>query len=163
MMARYNAWQNKNLYDAADTLNDAERRVDKGAFFGSVHGTLCHVLWADKVWLARLSCETLELGSIAEFPHMIEGWHELKCERIRMDQTIQLWADALDISDLTSEIRWFSLALNAWQETPRDVCVTHFFNHQTHHRGQVHALLTSLGAKPGDTDLAFIPREVGRA
>lgn len=160
MMARYNAWQNNNLYDAADTLSDSERRVDKGAFFGSVHGTLCHVLWADKVWMARLEGENLRLGSIAESPNLIGGWGELKCERSRMDEKMSLWAYALDESDLAKEVEWYSLAQNSWQKTPRDVCVIHLFNHQTHHRGQVHAMLTSLGAKPGDTDLAIMPRDV---
>ena len=55
MMARYNRWQNRSLYAAVVTLSDAQRREDKGAFFGSLHKTLAHILWADRVWMSRFA------------------------------------------------------------------------------------------------------------
>ena len=88
-MARYNRWQNENLYSAADQLDDDARRLDRGAFFGSIHGTLCHILWADQIWMHRFSGSPKPLKSNADSHHMIEDWQALKQARTAMDQMIQ--------------------------------------------------------------------------
>jgi len=156
-MARYNRWQNENLYGVADRLSDAERRQERGAFFGSIHKTLSHLLWADRVWMSRFSdWPKLSVG-IAGSVSLYPDWENLKQERAGVDAKLVGWADALDPPWLAGELTWFSGAVRAEVTRPVWQLVTHFFNHQTHHRGQVHAMLTQAGGKPHDTDLFVMP------
>ena len=155
-MAQYNRWQNDSFYGAASTLSDAERRRDQGAFFRSIHATLNHVLWGDQIWMARFSDSPAPVspgipGSVDQF----SNWDELVAARHAFDETIHHWATGLDAGWLSQELSWYSGAMERDVTRPAAMLVTHMFNHQTHHRGQVHAMLTSLGAKPGDTDLPF--------
>jgi uncharacterized damage-inducible protein DinB len=157
-MARYNAWQNRQIYDAAGRLTDAVRKEDRGAFFGSIHATLNHILWADQTWLMRLGAAPRPAAkSIADGLTMFEDWERLAEERRRCDSIIQDWANGLDASGLEGDLVWYSASAGRELASPRALVVTHVFNHQTHHRGQVHALLTGLGVKPGVTDLTFGP------
>ena len=80
-------------------------------------------------------------------------------ERFRVDARIQLWADEISALDLTGELIWYSGLMKQEMHRPMGLCVAHFFNHQTHHRGQVHAMLTAAGAKPEDTDLVLMPED----
>jgi uncharacterized damage-inducible protein DinB len=157
-MARYNRWQNGSIYAAADGLTDAQRKEERGAFFGSIHATLNHLLWADRIWMHRLAGRAKpEPKSIAESVGYFQDWAELKREREGTDADVIAWADALGQEDLAGDITWYSGALKRMVTKPRWLIITHVFNHQTHHRGQVHCLLTQLGARPGDTDLPFMP------
>jgi len=156
-MARYNRWQNENLYRVADALPDAERRRSRGAFFGSIHATLNHLLWADRIWMSRLAGTPQPAGGIPESVALVNDWDELKRERTAFDAVMQDWADRLDGAALAGELTWFSGAANREVRKPRWLLVTHMFNHQTHHRGQVHCMLTQAGGKPGDTDLPLMP------
>ena len=156
-MARYNQWQNRSLYAAADTISDAERRKDRGAFFGSIHGTLSHLLWGDRQWMSRFS-PGIEKPAVSgkESPGLYPDWDELKRQRIAFDQTIIDWADRLDPAWMYGNLAWYSGASKRDVVKPQWFVLTHFFNHQTHHRGQVHAMLTAAGAKPEDTDLMLM-------
>ena len=155
-MAEYNRWQNENLYSAADGLSDAARKAPRGAFFGSIHATLNHLLWADQIWMSRFAdTPKPRVPSIPELVGMCESWDELKRERAAFDQVILDWAARLDPAWLGADLGWFSGALGREVTRPRWLLVTHLFNHQTHHRGQVHGMLTQAGAKPGTTDLPF--------
>lgn len=157
MMARYNAWQNESLLAAADTLDDAARRLDRGAFFGSVHGTLCHILWADRLWLSRFGRGEAPQQSIAQSVFLIADWPALCAARRAMDALIADWAGGLTPADLEGDLGWYSGAMGRDMARPRALLVVHVFNHATHHRGQVHAMLTAAGARPDDTDLPFMP------
>ncbi|CAN7313162.1 DinB family protein [Bosea sp. LjRoot90] len=159
VMARYNAWQNENLYGAAASLSDEARRQDRGAFFGSIHGTFCHLLWADRMWLSRFAGTPKPLGPGSESPRMIEAWEELVTERRATDALIGDWAAGLTPAWLAGDLTWVSGISRRELTKPKALLVMHFFNHQTHHRGQVHAMLTAAGVKPGDTDLMLV--EVG--
>jgi uncharacterized damage-inducible protein DinB len=156
-MARYNRWQNENLYGAADSLSDAERRHARGAFFGSIHATLNHLLWGDRIWMSRLAGTEKPEGGIPQSVSLYENWNDLKRERAAFDAVIVDWADRLDDASLAGELAYYSGAIKADLRKPRWLLVTHMFNHQTHHRGQVHCMLTQAGSKPGDTDLPFLP------
>ena len=156
-MARSNRWQNANLYDAADTLSDAERRRDRGAFFGSIHATLNHLLWADRIWMSRLAGTPRPDGGIPQSVSLHRDWDELKREREAFDAVVIEWADRLDAASLAGELAYYSGAIKRELRKPKWLLVTHMFNHQTHHRGQVHCMLTQAGGKPGDTDLPFLP------
>lgn len=159
-MARYNAWQNANLYGCADQLSEEERKRERGAFFGSVQGTLAHLLFGDQTWMHRLTGSPKpRAGSIAESVHAYPNWLELKAERTAFDAVISEWAASLDQSALEGDLRWFSGLAQRDFVMPRWVLVSHMFNHQTHHRGQVHCMLTQAGKRPGITDMLFAPPE----
>jgi uncharacterized damage-inducible protein DinB len=158
-MARYNQWQNQSLYGAAATLTEAERRDHRGAFFGSIHATLNHLVWADMRWMQRFagtpapSVSTIE-DSVALYPH----WADLAAARVAFDDTIVAWANGLDQTWLDGTLTWRPASQSHDLMKPRALCVIHMFNHQTHHRGQIHAMLTAAGAQPADTDIVFMPR-----
>lgn len=156
IMARYNHWQNEGLYAAADTLPDEARRQDRGAFFKSIHATLNHLLWADNMWLSRLSDLPEPTIKMADSTHFVDDWEDLKRARAICDEQILAWADRLGAEPILGELVWRSSTLGGEVGRPRWLVIVHFFNHQTHHRGQVHAMLTAAGAKPRDTDLIMM-------
>lgn len=158
-MARYNAWQNRSLYAAASALSDAERTQDHGAFWRSIDGTLRHILWADQMWMSRFS--DVSAPQAVNQPlssHDLASWDGLKQTRYEFDQTIQDWTGSLSDTWLLDNLTWRSGLTGGEHSKPRWYVVTHMFNHQTHHRGQVHAMLTAAGASPEDTDLPFMPQ-----
>jgi uncharacterized damage-inducible protein DinB len=156
-MARYNTWQNASVYAACEQLSDAQRSEDRGAFFGSIHATLNHILWADQIWLSRFGAAPLPAKrSIAEGLSLCDDWDALSAERRRFDKVIETWADAVDPPALEGELTWLSGATGREMTRPKALIVTHIFNHQTHHRGQVSAVLTGFGVKTSVTDLPFL-------
>jgi uncharacterized damage-inducible protein DinB len=160
-MAAYNGWQNDNLYSAADTLSDSDRRADRGAFFGSIHATFNHLLWGDLRWMSRFAdVAPPEQGSIPASVNECEDWDTLKSRRADANQAIIHWADGLSDDDLAGDLTWYSGAAGRDETRPLALLITHFFNHQTHHRGQIHAMLTAAGARPGDTDLFIMPEDL---
>ena len=152
-MARYNTWQNKSLYTAAAGLSDAARRADQGAVWGSIHATLAHILWADQVWMSRFAGWERPAFTAAEVMAAYPDFSALHATRIEKDAAIETWTNSLTQGDLEGDLLWYSGAMQRNVSAPRWACVTHLFNHQTHHRGQAHAMLTAAGAKPEDTDL----------
>ena len=156
-MARYNRWQNENLYGIADRLSAAERQRERGAFFGSIHKTLSHLLWGDRAWMSRFTDTPKPEGGIPESVALYADWENLKSERAAFDQKILDWASTVQPDWLAADQTYFSGAIGREVTKPRWVLVTHMFNHQTHHRGQVHCMLTQAGGRPSDTDLPFMP------
>jgi uncharacterized damage-inducible protein DinB len=154
-MAHYNRWQNASLYDAADTLSDAARRLDRAAFFKSIHGTFNHLLWADAMWLSRLAGAPAPVQKIPQSVSYVDDWEALKLERAACDERLLLWAESLDAASLAGELVWRPTTAqgDVTVSRPRWLAIVHMFNHQTHHRDQIHAMLTAAGAKPQDTDL----------
>jgi uncharacterized damage-inducible protein DinB len=159
-MARYNTWQNANIYGAADTLDDAARQLDRGAFFKSIHGTLSHLMWGDLIWMSRFDGGEAPQGGIPGSPEQFPKWADLKRRRSSTDKRIETWASEVEPDDLDGDLVWYSGAAGREMTKPMALCVMQLFNHQTHHRGQVHAMLTAAGARPGDTDLPFMPDRV---
>ncbi len=156
-MAAYNAWQNREIYAAAGTLSDEDRKLDRGAFFKSIHGTLVHLYWGDKIWMSRFSDVTPPRMGLKESLQEITNWDELKTARVELDDIITTWVRGLDESAIVGDMSWYSSSADRDITKPKWLLLTHFFNHQTHHRGQVHTMLTSAGAKTADTDLPFMP------
>ena len=158
-MAGYNRWQNETVITAADQLDDAARSNDQGLFFGSITGTLNHLLWADRLWLHRFAGTARpEAVSIAQSTGLHGDWATLVSERRRTDQAIIDWAQALEQSWLEGDLTWHSASAGRDITHRRALLVTHLFNHQTHHRGQVHAALTRAGLGTAPTDLPFMPQ-----
>lgn len=156
-MARYNRWQNESVYRAASSLNDHDRRLDRGSFFKSIHATLSHIIWADHVWMSRISDWALPDMGISRSVELFTDWDVLQRERKFADHRFISWADSASPDVVQGELTWFSGAMQKQMSMPKAVCIMQIFNHQTHHRGQVHAMLTSAGASLDDTDIPFMP------
>lgn len=162
VMARYNRWMNDKLYAVARALPDAERKADRGAFFGSIHRTLNHLLLADRVWLARFEGQALADGELgpggirALDQELYEDFDELHRERAKTDGDIETFVATLTSESLAGNLRY--LRRGVVNEFPLWHAVAHLFNHQTHHRGQVTTLLVQAGHDPGVTDLVAMLR-----
>ncbi|MCB9945749.1 MAG: damage-inducible protein DinB [Geminicoccaceae bacterium] len=157
VMARYSVWQNESLIAAAGRLDDEARLQDRGAFFGSIQATLNHLLWGDRTWLSRFTDLPAPESGIQGSVHLAPDWPTYKLERRVTDADITSWASSVGDNDLVGELTWFSGALGREVSRPVSLLVVHFFNHQTHHRGQAHAMLTAAGTRPEPTDLPFMP------
>jgi uncharacterized damage-inducible protein DinB len=155
-MAAYNAEMNNRLYAAANRLSEEERRRDRGAFWHSLHGTLVHILWGDAQWMSRFDGWERPATPIKQSDHYLETWAELCAAREKADADISRWAAKVDEAWLDEDLVWFSGAAQREVRAPKRLLVTHFFNHQTHHRGQAHALITAAGEKTEDTDLFLV-------
>ena len=155
-MARYNRWQNASLYAAADSLSDDDRRKDRGAFFKSIHATFSHLLWADHMWLSRVSDAPRPSTPLSESASYRDDWDSLKHDRLACDESLIAWANAVTDDWLAGELIWRSSLMQSDVIKPKWFVVSHIFNHQTHHRGQIHAMLTAAGARPQDTDLMLM-------
>jgi uncharacterized damage-inducible protein DinB len=156
-MARYNAWQNDGLRDIMVDLDMPTLTQDRGAFFGSIFATLNHLLWGDTLWISRFDGGVGPDPSIKDSVDYTSTSAVWAADRMRVDARIDLWAHSLSESDLTGDLHWHSVAMGLDFTKPKALCVMQLFNHQTHHRGQVHAMLTAIGIKPNDTDLPFMP------
>jgi uncharacterized damage-inducible protein DinB len=162
-LARYNHWFNERLYAACEQLSDDERKQERGAFFGSIHKTLNHLVWGDQLWLKRFAAQGVAfpaLGdNVLDLPDgalhatvLHADWHALRAKREQLDAAIEQWL--LHMSpDFPLRIMRYSNSKGVAREHPAWQALTHFFNHQTHHRGQVTTLLKQAGVDPGMTDL----------
>ena len=161
LMARYNAWQNGQLMPVLEAMDHETLIADRGGFFGGLLPTANHLLWGDMMWMSRFdpSVEAPE-GGIADSVTLHPTVGSCAADRFRMDGLITLWAAKLDAVDVQGELTWFSRIKGQEVQTPMAQSVMHFFNHQTHHRGQIHAMLTAIGAQAPVSDLAFMPEEV---
>ena len=163
LMGHYNRWMNQKLYAACEALPDAQRKADQGAFFKSIHHTLTHLVLADKMWLARFAKQGVEFAPLhPELLAVPEGsdytsdlhpdWADLKQTRDALDAALEQWLASMTADFLSSTMHYANTkgvqrAHPVWQ------ALTHFFNHQTHHRGQVTTLLMQAGVDVGVTDL----------
>lgn len=151
----YNRWMNERLYAACAGLSDAERKRDRGAFFRSLHGTLNHGLLGDRIWLARFLGEVHPVSSLDQ--ELYSDFAELQQERAATDAAIDAYVAGLDASAFAGTLRYQSVVNPASRSLPLWLALTHFFNHQTHHRGQLTTLLHQAGVDPGVTDLIWLP------
>lgn len=154
-MASYNRWMNQRLYTECAKLSDGERKKDCGAFFKSIHGTLNHILLGDKVWLGRFLNKPFQVAGLDEELH--SDYEKLWADRSATDEVIVEWARSLSDAELAGNLEYTSLAQPAPRKYPMWLAVTHLFNHQTHHRGQITTLLSQYGLDVGVTDLIRLP------
>jgi uncharacterized damage-inducible protein DinB len=161
MFAGYNAWCNDRLYETAAQISDADYRDDRRAFFGSLHGTLNHLLVGDRIWMQRFTGR-------GEIPSRLDAilyddFARLRTARRAEDERISGYIEALTESDLSKPIRYRTFV------SPQDIeqvlapALDHFFNHQTHHRGQAHALVSSIlgNDRTPSFDLIIYQRQTG--
>jgi len=156
-LANFNTWVNNHIYDAVATLSDADYRKDCGVFFGSVHNTLNHLLVVDRLWFARVQGERADISSLDQvlfddFGGLLEG-RAAEDKRI-IDLVSSFSEDAL------SERVSFQMTNGDPAEMIRANMLMSVFNHQTHHRGQITAMLSTFGVEYADIDLPYYLRTV---
>lgn len=161
MFAGYNAWCNARLYEAVAGVPDADYRADRGAFFKSLHGTLNHLLVADRIWMRRFTGAGPVPPSLDAI--LYEDFAELRDARRTQDTLISRYIERLTEADLNGVIRYKTVTRPQTIEQPLAPALDHFFNHQTHHRGQAHALLSAIigNDKTPSFDLIVYQRETG--
>jgi len=156
MFAGYNAWANRRLYDAAARLGDIDYRADRGVFFKSMHGTLNHMLTADRVWMHRFTGDGPSPDRLDAIQH--ERLADLRLAREAEDRRISAYVEALDETRLAGSIRYRRVTTPDEFVQPLMPALDHFFNHQTHHRGQAHSVLCSFGRRDLVLDLLMYQR-----
>ena len=156
MFAAYNRWANATLFTGAGHLSEAEWARDVGAFFGSLRGTLNHLLVADRIWMNRFTGSGETHSNLNDIP--CPDFPDLRAERERMDDRIVAWIAFLDEEALAGTFTYSPIS------NPQPVTqalappLAHFFNHQTHHRGHAHMILTVLGHEAPSLDLIYFLR-----
>lgn len=151
MMSRYNTWANARAMDAAGGLSEADARADCGAFFTSVHGTLNHMIVADLIWMHRFTGEGEAPSRLDAIVH--ETHADLAAARSVLDATIEAYTASLDEAAIAGDLTYIRVTNGERVSQNRAEALAHFFNHQTHHRGQVHAMLTRLAGHAPSFDL----------
>ncbi len=155
--ARYNAWMNGKLLDSCSTLADEVRRKSLSIPFGSLHGLWNHLMVADNLWLSRFEDSRLPFEFRGLNMELYSDWDELKSARLALDKHIENFAGSLTNERLDSLLHWTSATNPTPRTTPLALAVAHFWNHQTHHRGQITAVMELLGLDCGITDLMALP------
>lgn len=154
-LASYNCWINDALYGHSANLSDEQRRQDCAAFFGSIHGTLNHLLLADRVWMGRFEGCPYTPSSLGV--ELYRDFSELRAARRAEDERISNWIAGLTQEIVDRDFSYTSIVNPAIRSMRFGHAVTHFFNHQTHHRGQITTLLTQFGVDYGVTDMIALP------
>ncbi len=160
MLAEYNAWANRLLYATVADLTDEELHRDTGAFFGSVFGTLSHLVTADRVWLNRFTGEGPKPKALDERPY--DNFADLRNAREEEDARIIRYIASLTQEEAEREFTYTPLTSPELVTHKLWPALTHMFNHQTHHRGQVHAGLTGMGKQSLSLDLIYFVRSEGK-
>ena len=154
LMAQYNEWMNSRMYALCASLTEDELRTNRGAFFKSIYATLNHIAYGDLAFLCRFT------GSPSVVPEpgveLFGGFSELRKERAALDQRLLDWSKTLSPTWLAEPLTYTSKIDGKSRTVPQWILVTHLFNHQTHHRGQVTTLLTQMGMDIGSTDIPFM-------
>ena len=162
IMARYNRWANERLYAAVATLSDDDYFKDGGAYFGSIHATLNHILVGDRLWTSRIVGEYHGLSGLDQILH--EDLANLKTARQAMDDNIVRMVDRLSVGmdgGLDKEVLYRTVKGGNKHASPARHIFLTLFNHQTHHRGQIHCMLSQSGMdEPPALDVVFMLREM---
>ena len=154
LMAQYNEWMNSRLFALCASLPDAELHKDSGAFFRSIYATLNYIAYGDLAFLSRFT------GNPSVVPEpgadLFGTFSLLRAERAALDQRLLVWSESLSPAWLAESLTYISKFDGKTRTLPKWVLVTHMFNHQTHHRGQVTTLLSQMGLDIGATDIPFM-------
>lgn len=154
-MAKYNQWMNDKIYAICNQIPDAQRKEDRKAFFKSIHGTLNHLLFVDRVWMKRFTGKDYSLTKEGEY--LYGDFNQLWAWRREIDEDILNWAAVVGEAWLSEQLSFESVMYKKTFTMKRSIAVMQFFNHQTHHRAQITTLLTQMGIDYGPTDLPVMP------
>lgn len=159
-LARYNAWANRRLYDACARLSEADYRKARPVYFGSIHGTLNHLLVGDRLWMGRF--EAVPSGVSALEQILYDDFARLRAAREAEDSRIIAYTERLTDEAVAGTLRFRTMAPPPTDmATPLSLALGHLFNHQTHHRGHAHSLLSQTEVPPPSLDLIFYLRDLG--
>ncbi|MHA1598987.1 MAG: DinB family protein [Alphaproteobacteria bacterium] len=159
MLAGFNRWANGHIYDCCAMLTEDDYRQDRGAFFGSVHNTLNHLLLIDMLWGARISGTTPP--AITGLDDILyDDFDEMRDARKTEDEKLIALVEGLSGDDLQTAVS-YTLSNGTAMRTERWLMLSTLFNHQTHHRGQIHCLLTQSDVSIPPIDIIYYAREVG--
>ena len=156
-LARYNRWANARLYGAVHQLSTEDFRAPRNGFFGSICGTLNHLYVGDRCWLARFEGLPIPHQRLDEVPHPLFD-HLWSARQVEDHRILRLMAEVPE-KWFDGKLRYTSMANGQDISLPMDLAVLHFFNHQTHHRGQAHAMLSGTDVAPPPLDLGFFHAE----
>ena len=156
MFAAYNRWANELLYTAASDLSAEDYRRDCGAFFKSMQGTLNHILAGDRIWFNRFTGEGDAPDRLDAVP--FDDFSDLRAARVAEDNRIIKWVDSLDDDALESHFHYVPITDPTPVSQRLAPALSAIFNHQTHHRGQAHMILTVLGMEAPSMDLIYFHR-----
>ncbi len=156
LFAGYNAWANERLYEACGKLNERDYLKPRPCFFGSLHGTLNHILVADRIWMGRL--EGYDSGITALDQQLYGDFAGLRVARVAEDALIMGYVEGLTADDMEGDVDYTNMAGNRFRD-PVKTILAHLFNHQSHHRGQAHDLLSQTEVAPPALDLIQYLRE----
>jgi len=157
-MARFNEWANARLYDTVARLSEQEYRADRKLFFGSIHRTLNHLMVVDRIWTRRIDGEPHGISSLDMV--LYDNFDDLRRAREEEDRRLIGQVDALEQSDTRKLIRYRRIIGAVEAQTRCDHILITLFNHQTHHRGQVHAALTQSDIEPPPLDVIYFLDEL---
>ena len=156
--ARYNRWQNQSIFSAAAKLADGTRKRNMGAYFKSIHATLNHLLVGDRLWLDRVDGVPTTIATLDQ--ELYSDFDELCAQRERADSRLDRFVATLDEAKLAGKLTFRRLSGDQGELTlPLALVMMQYFNHQTHHRGQVTTLLMQCGVDVGVTDLPMLPAD----
>ena len=146
LMARFNEWANARLYDCVARLPQADYQRDAGIFFGSIHTTLNHLLLVDRLWCSRI--EETEHGFTSLTEILYKDLDSLRAAQVAEDARIIALADRLTPEDMGRPVRYRRMIGSGMEETRIGHILATLFNHQTHHRGHVTAVVSQCGVEP---------------
>src|SRR5438552_5436059 len=152
-MAHYNAWANGRIYAAAAELSDTERKARRPSFFGSLHATLNHILVGDRIWLSRLTGKPHGIAALDQ--ELYADFEDLRAARVSEDERLGAVIDSYAEADLAKDLSYRNMA-GEEKSLPMAQVLGHIFNHQTHHRGQVHGLLSATLVAPPSLDMVHL-------
>lgn len=151
MAARYNRWANRRIYDAAATLSDEDRKADRRAFFGSIHNTLNHILLSDLIYRERLEKKPTSFTRLDEV--LYDDFDELRDAHAANDGWYVGFADSVDEETLAGTLSFDTVETGEHFSLPLRTCLANLFEHQIHHRGQTHHMLSHAGIYPPPLDI----------
>ena len=161
LMARFNGWANDRLYASVARLPETAYRAERGAFFGSIHRTLNHLLAVDRLWTGRILGRDRGIRALDQV--LYDDFAELSAARVDEDRQLIELVDGLSAEELAAPVRYSRIIGSGLEEVRAGHILLTLFNHQTHHRGQVHVLLTQADILPPPLDLVFYLEEIGAA
>jgi uncharacterized damage-inducible protein DinB len=156
VMTDYNAWMNERLFDLCRSIDDIDRKKDSGAFFGSIHATLNHILYGDLAFMSRFTGDPAVVPALGVDVH--DDFDDLWRSRASLDKRLREWSSTLDAPWLDELLTYTSKVDGVTRTVSRWVLVVHMLNHQTHHRGQITTVLSQMGLDMGTTDIPFMPQ-----
>jgi len=156
--AKYNLWANNRIYNALKKMSDKDRKENRKAFFKSIHNTMNHILLADLLYRQRIEKKPITFTSLDEV--IFEDFSELEFEHRKNDKWYIGFCCSLSPLDLEKDFPFEAVGLDEREHFSLSfgTCLTNLFQHQIHHRGQVHHMINHAGKNPPPVDIVKFAR-----